>query len=113
MFAATLEDLIHAEATGQLERIYAALGLPAVGPICMADADSAIHYFALVYLNMGEVIASNKLELETLEVGLPEVYPDYPDTKLWLQGFCQFLRVEAVVAEQPIRGANLGLRRKR
>ena len=49
VFAATLEDLIHAEAAGQFDWIDAALGLPAVGPISMADADSAIHYFALVY----------------------------------------------------------------
>merc|ERR1719203_392975 len=102
VFAATLEDLIHAEAAGQLEWIYAALGLPVVGPISMADADSAIHYFAVAYLNLGsEVFASNKLELQTLELGLKEVYPDYPDTNLWLQDLRQFYNLKQLWRNNP------------
>merc|ERR1719330_1484669 len=53
VFAATLEDLIHAEAAGNLEWIFAALGLPTVGPVSLADADAAIHYFAVAYLTLG------------------------------------------------------------
>ena len=51
--AATLEDLIHVEAAGHLEWIYAALGLPTVGAISLAYADAAIQYFIVAYLTIG------------------------------------------------------------
>merc|ERR1719203_1301991 len=102
VFAATLEDLIHAEAAGQLEWIYAALGLPVDGPISIADADSAIHYFAVAYLSAGgEVIAGNQEELQEQEVALKEMYPDYPNTNLWLQDLRQFYKVKQLPWNNP------------
>merc|ERR1719203_2603941 len=102
VFAATLEDLIHAEAAGQLEWIYAALGLPVDGPISIADADSAIHYFAVVYLSAGgEVIAGNQEELHAQELALKEMYPDYPDTNLWLQDLRQFYKLKQLWWNNP------------
>merc|ERR1719203_627942 len=102
VFAATLEDLIHAEAAGQLEWIYAALGLPVDGPISIADADSAIHYFAVAYVSAGgEVIAGNQEELHAQELALKEMYPDYPDTNLWLQDLRPFYKLKQLWWNNP------------
>merc|ERR1719330_867830 len=102
VFAATLEDLIHVEAAGDLEWIYAALGLPTVGPISLAEADSAIHYFAVAFLTLhGEAFARNKLELWTMEQDLQEAYPDYVDTNLWLQDLRRTYEAAQVFKNNP------------
>jgi len=85
VFAATLSDLIHAEAVGELEWIYAALGLPFDSPVTPDEADLAIKYFLIAYLDFSSMVANNRHELEEMEQRVVGFYPDFPETSLWLQ----------------------------
>jgi len=84
VFVATLEDLIHAEAAGQLEEIYRALDLPLVGPVANKAADLAIDYFLIKSLDFNSEVVSSRLELQDMAEGVAESYPDLPDTQMWM-----------------------------
>ena len=67
----TFGDPIHAEAAGQLERIYSSLDLPFVGTVTEQEADLAIQYFLLAVLEFGNFGSNNHVELkETKPVSL-------------------------------------------
>merc|ERR1719277_1852159 len=84
VFAATLEELIHHEATGQLEWIYRALGLSLTEPVPEDKADDAMEFFLMAVVDFGSVVADTHSELEELKVRITETYPDFPDTRMWL-----------------------------
>jgi len=85
VFAATLSDLIHAEAIGQLEWIYGALGLPFDSPVTLDESDQAIRYFLAAYLDYGSAVANNRAELEEMKKRVVQTYPEFKETSLWLQ----------------------------
>jgi len=84
VFASTLEELIHHEATGQLEWIYRALGLPLHEPVPEEKADLAMEFYLMAVVDFGSVAANNHAELEELKARVTETYPDFPDTHMWL-----------------------------
>lgn len=51
VFAATVADLIHAEAIGKLQGIYAALQLPTVGPVEPTQAELAFSFYVDVFFD--------------------------------------------------------------
>merc|ERR1719416_144138 len=85
VFAATLEDLIHAEATGQLEWIYRAMGLPMVGPVAQHEADLAVQYFLIAVVDYGNFVADTQEHLQEMKSRVVETYPDFPETQMWLE----------------------------
>jgi len=87
VFAATLADLIHAEAVGQLEQIHKAKELSTTGAVSRADADEAIEAFLIAYLLGGNTVAENAMDLLNMKSRLQQQYPDYPETQMWLQDF--------------------------
>ena len=58
VFAATMTDLIHSEVSGNLQRVYAALEFPTVGPVTNKEFDSDIRAYLLAYLSGGGVVVS-------------------------------------------------------
>merc|ERR1719491_420688 len=85
VFAATLADLIHAEAIGQLEWIFAALRLPTVGPIEADRVESAVNAFVVAYLLGGNMVATTAHEMEEMKYQLIAQYPNLNETSLWVQ----------------------------
>jgi len=86
-FAATLADLIHAEAVGQLEWIHQVKGLSTTSTVPRSEADSAIEAFLVAYLLGGSRVADTEADLKFMEIRLQEQYPDLPETQLWMTDF--------------------------
>lgn len=101
VFAATLEDLIHAETTGKLEWIYAALRLPLVGPVAKEQADLASHYYVVAYLTIISAFAKNQKDLESMESRLRDEYPDFIETSLWAKDLRQANELELSSRRNP------------
>merc|ERR1719394_637129 len=89
VFAATLEDLVQAEATGSLEWIYSALDLPLVGSVTVNQSDAALEFMLAAYLKIGEASASNPAELENMKKRVKREYPDFDQTAMWLRDLRQ------------------------
>jgi len=88
VFAATMADLIHAEATGQLESIHQVMGLPTNGILPRAEADEAVESFLVAYLLGGTSRRARSAEdLTNMRTKVHAQYPDYPETELWFQDF--------------------------
>ena len=88
VFAATMADLIHAEATGQLESIHQVMGLPTNGILPRAEADEAVESFLVAYLLGGTSRRARSAEdLTNMRTKVHAQYPDYPETELWFQVF--------------------------
>ena len=83
--AGTLEELIRAEATGQLEWIYSSLGLPFAGTVSEQEADVANEYFLIAVLDFGNEVANGRLELDQMKARVIETYPDWQGMRLWLE----------------------------
>lgn len=87
VFAATLADLVHAEAIGQLSQIHSMKGLSKTGPISRDEADSAIADFLVMYLLGGSRIVGS--DIPAMKAQLKEQYPYYPETDLWMKDLRQ------------------------
>jgi len=85
VFAATVTDLIHAEAIGQLEKIWAALRLPTVGRVDQARADSAVHAFTVAYLLGGALEVGSELDIQDMQDRLDYQYPGQNETFAWVK----------------------------
>jgi len=86
VFAATLTDLVHAEATGHLERIYAALKLPAVGAVDPHLAEKAMRSFVAAFLLGATAVKPIETEqdLQDMKVHLDDQYPNQEETYMWV-----------------------------
>merc|ERR1740139_1712659 len=85
VFAAVLADLIHAEAVGQLEWIFAALRLPTEGPVSANRAKAAIDAFVVAHLLGGNMVAASPAEIDAMRFRLMLQYPNLNETSLWVQ----------------------------
>merc|ERR1719336_82036 len=85
IFAATLSDLIHAEALGQLEGIFVAMGLPTVGPVQTDRADAALNAFVVAYLLGSSAIVHSVWDIEQNKYQLMAQYPSLNETEMWVQ----------------------------
>jgi diadenosine tetraphosphatase ApaH/serine/threonine PP2A family protein phosphatase len=85
IFAATVEDLVHHEATESLREAYKALRLPMVGQVTPADADRAIAAHMAVFIAGGNLSEMSPGDVLTMEREIEGMYPAWPDTLLWTQ----------------------------
>jgi len=85
VFAATLSDLIHKEALDSLASVYKGLGLPVDAPVARVWSATAIKAYLAVYLIGGGISIGSVAEFKALEKEMPEVYPAWLDTILWVQ----------------------------
>jgi len=85
VFAATVTDLIHSEAIGQLEKIWGALDLPPAGQVDQARADSAVHAFMVAYLLGGALEVESERDIQDMQDRLDYQYPAQNDTFAWVQ----------------------------
>jgi len=85
VFAATLADLIHAEAVGQLEQIFQVESLPRFGPVQPKQADSAIDTFIMAYLLGGETVIEHVLDIQEMRERLEYQYANLNETKMFVQ----------------------------
>ena len=82
VFAAVLADLIHAEAVGQLDWIFAALRLPTEGPVIANRAKAAIDAFVVAYLLGGNMVAASPADIDDMRNQLMAQYPNLNVTSL-------------------------------
>jgi len=85
VFAATLSDLIHKEAVDSLASAYKGLGLSLEQPVARVWSAIGIKAYLAVYLIGGGITIRSLAEFKALEKEMPEVYPNWLDTMLWVQ----------------------------
>jgi len=83
VFAATLTDLIHNEVGGDMERVYAALELPTLGPVTEQEFEMAAKAYLLTYLSGGREVVNKIEELSPVEKKWDNDYPAWQDTWEW------------------------------
>jgi len=94
VFAATLADLIHAEAIGNLEKIYKVMDLPMQGPVDPAQAESALKSFVVAHLLGSVVRIETASDLKAMQAQLDYQYPNQEDTNMWVEDFRQTYDME-------------------
>jgi len=99
VFAATLADLVHTEAIGQLSWIHDAKALPKTGPLQREEADVAIEDFLVMYLLGGSRLAGS--DIIAMKLQLQEQYPDYPETNMWMKDLQQTYDLEQASRRNP------------
>jgi len=85
VFAATLSDLIHKEAVDSLASVYKGFGLPFDQPVSRVWSSQAVKAYFAIYLIGGGITVNSVAEFKALEKEMPEVYPAWLDTILWVQ----------------------------
>jgi len=85
VFAATLSDLIHKEAVDSLASIYKSLGMSTDRPVARVWSAVAVKAYLATYLIGGNISVQSLSEFKALEQEMPEVYPAWLDTTLWVQ----------------------------
>lgn len=85
VFAAVMSDLVHKEALQGLQKAYASLRLPTVGPVPKRWSDQAIKAYLIQYLIGGNLTITGMEDFEFLERELPEIYPDWEGTWMWVE----------------------------
>lgn len=85
VFAATLSDLIHKEAMDSLASAYKGLGLSLDQPVARVWSAIGVKAYLAVYLIGGGITIRSLAEFKALEKEMPEVYPNWLDTMLWVQ----------------------------
>jgi len=85
VFAATLADLIHAEAVGLLEQIFEVERLPRFGPVQPGQADAAVDVFIMAYLLGGETVIEHREDVEDMKDRLEYQYANVNETNMFVQ----------------------------
>lgn len=82
-FAATLEDLIHAEGIDDLKGVYNSLSLPLDDEVAHEDFDLSLRSFlAQITVGFGRKI-KGRFEVEKLEAEARDMYPEFDDIVMW------------------------------
>eukprot|EP00929_Paragymnodinium_shiwhaense_P012748 TRINITY_DN1204_c0_g1_i2.p1 TRINITY_DN1204_c0_g1~~TRINITY_DN1204_c0_g1_i2.p1 ORF type:complete len:565 (+),score=154.65 TRINITY_DN1204_c0_g1_i2:76-1770(+) len=83
LFAATLEHMIHDEATERLMDVYKALELSTKAPVSDSEVRQVLnaYFMSLVF---GQDKLENKASVETHLKRLARTYPSWDDTQMWL-----------------------------
>jgi len=84
-FAATLSDLIRAEAIGKLELVYQSLGFPMHGTLNDEQNAFAMKAYLIIHLLADGLVPNGARQFDILEQQLRELYLDYPDTMMWFR----------------------------
>jgi len=85
-FAATLADLVHAEAIHQLEQIYSVMGLPTLGPVNEEISKEALHAFVVAHLlGSSSAAVETKQDLVDMQTQLDYQYPNQEETSMWVE----------------------------
>lgn len=84
-FAATLSDLIRAEAIGKLELVFQSLGFPMHGTLDHEENTWAMKAYLIMHLLADGLMPNGVKQFEILEQQLRELYLDYPDTLMWFE----------------------------
>ena len=84
VFAATIADLVHAEAIGLLGQIYNALDLPTAGQVVPNHATLAVSHFIRAHLLDCGVTIENHQDLVAMKARLEYQYPNQEDTNMWV-----------------------------
>jgi len=87
VFAATMADLVHMEAVGDMQQIFATLQLPTLGPVVESSAEEALDTFVTAFLSMVPMLLDNLTDIEVSKELLEEAYPNLEETKTWWQDF--------------------------
>jgi len=85
VFAATLSDLIHKEAVDSLAKVYKSFGLSTDRPVARLWSSFAVKAHLAVFLLGGGISLRSLSDFKILEPEMPEVYPAWLDTMLWVQ----------------------------
>lgn len=85
VFASTLSDLIHKEAVDTLSTLYTSFGLSTKSPVPRVWSAAAVKAYLAVYLIGGNISIQSVSEFKALEQEMPDVYPAWLDTTLWVQ----------------------------
>jgi len=85
VFAATMIDLIHQEATRTLDSICTQRNIPKSGPLTRWQSDEVIRIFIEAYIFGEEVVFAEPAKLKVWEEQIVKVYPTWPDTYMWFQ----------------------------
>jgi hypothetical protein len=82
-FAATIQDLVHAEAMQNLMDAFSMMQLPMQGRLSQGQVDSAIDAYLMGYLLNANMSGVNVSGYELLQSEILEIYPAWPDVSLW------------------------------
>jgi hypothetical protein len=86
IFAATMGDLVHQEATGLLHGFFQSMKLDEGGPSPREKTDIAVKAFLVSYLLLGsEFTDLTAEELAAVEPGVQDIYSGWSDTYMWVQ----------------------------
>jgi len=85
VFVAVMSDLVHAEALQGLHKAYASLRLPTVGPVPKRWSELAVKAYLIGFVVGGNLTITGMEDFDFLERELPEIYPDWHDTYMWLE----------------------------
>jgi len=86
VFAATMTDLVHQEATNLLQGSFQSMQLDEGGPSPRAKTDDAVTAFLVSYLLLGsELIDMTAEDVHEVEPDVKDVYPAWSNTYMWVQ----------------------------
>jgi len=97
VFAATLTDLVHREAVGDLHGVFGSLQYPIENSVSRKEADLAIKFWLVAYF--GDKIGDNITDFHRLEYRLLRRYPTWGRVYMWAQD----LRLTRDLLQQPRR----------
>jgi hypothetical protein len=87
IFVAALSDLVHMEALSDVQKIYTAFKLPTVGSVPRIWADKVVKAYSMHYIMETDMSLSSVKKLSVLEREIPNVYPAWADTSMWIEDF--------------------------
>jgi len=86
VFAATMTDLVHQEATGLLQGYFQSMQLDEEGPSPRAETDSAVKAFLVSFLLLSSELTDLSVEeLAEVEPEVIDIYPAWSKTHMWVQ----------------------------
>jgi len=100
-FAATLSDLIRAEAIGKLELVYQSLGFPMYGTLNEEQNAFTMKAYLIIHLLADGLIPNGAKQFDLLEKQLIQLYLDYPDTLMWFKDLEQTHEFRTQYARNP------------
>eukprot|EP00932_Pfiesteria_piscicida_P020588 SRR837773.7389.p1 GENE.SRR837773.7389~~SRR837773.7389.p1 ORF type:complete len:417 (-),score=155.11 SRR837773.7389:108-1259(-) len=82
-FAATIQDLVHAEGMQNLLNVFEVLRLPSEGPLSVEQLDTAMELYLISTILGTNLTGAARGRVEHLRRDIAEVYPAWPDVELW------------------------------
>jgi len=89
VFASVMSDLVHKEALQGLLRAYTSLRLPTKGAVPKRWSEQAVKAYLIGYLVGGNLTITSMEDFDFLEKELPNIYPDWQGTYMWVEDLHQ------------------------